>query len=447
MNKKISLGVALTIAIMFSTVTFIMTMIYAQNDFNGKVYDLQQREKMYAKLSEVDTRVRKDFYGQIDEEKLRDNIIKGYVDGLGDKYAMYLTAEQHAQATSGFDGKMVDVGITPSQDPSGYIKATKVNAESPAAVAGIEVGDLIVKVDELACNAEHYNDAVDALKGEPGTEVNLTVRRGGNEKNYVITRRRVEVLSADSYVTGEVGVIRITEFNDNTPAQFKGALDNCVAEGAKGLVFDVRSNPGGTMDSVATILDMLLPEGPIVSSTDKNGVTTILHQSDSAEIIFPMSVLINGKSASASELFAQALKDYGKAKLVGTTTVGKGSMQKIFPLSDGSALDVTVAHYNPPVSPNFDGVGVKPDYEIKIPQDLEDSLAMLDVSADAQLKKALEVVNAQIKKDEPIQNNNSTVSESSESDNVMEGGVVIEDEEKNENSSEDSENSDSSSQK
>ncbi|MEG2144334.1 MAG: S41 family peptidase, partial [Oscillospiraceae bacterium] len=160
-------------------------------------------------------------------------------------------------------------------------------------------------------------------------------------------------------------------------------------------------NPGGSMDSVAAILDMLLPTGPIVSATDKTGKTEILHNSDSSEIIFPMTVLINGKSASSAELFAQALRDYGKAKLIGTTTLGKGSMQKIFPLNDGSALDITVGLYNPPVSPNFDGVGVKPDYEVKIPHDLEESLAILDFSADAQLKKAMEVLTAVIKKDEP----------------------------------------------
>ena len=413
MNKKISFGVALTIAIMFSTVTFIMTMIYAQSDFNGKVYDLQQREKMYQKLSEVDTRVRKDFYGDIDEEVLKDSIIRGYVNGLGDKYAMYLTAEQHAQAMGGFDGQMVDIGITPEPDLSGYIKVAKVKTDSPAFISGIEAGDIITKVDDLAVNVDNYDAAVDAFKGEPGTDVILTVRHGGSEKTHTITRRRVEIVTVDSYVTEGVGVIRITEFNDNTPAQFKSALDNCISQGAKGIIFDVRNNPGGTMESVAAILDMILPQGPIVSSTDKDGNTTVLYESDSSELIFPMACLINGKSASAAELFAQALKDYQKAKLVGTQTFGKGSMQKIFPLSDGSALDITVALYNPPTSPNFDGVGVKPDFEIKMAPDLEENIGALDISADAQLKKALEVVKSGIRKDEDP-SGDETTSESSE---------------------------------
>lgn len=420
---------------MFSTVTFIMTMIYAQSDFNGKVYDLQQREKMYQKLSEVDTRVRKDFYGSIDEEILKDNIIRGYINGLGDKYAMYLTAEQHAQAMGGFDGQMVDIGITPEPDLSGYIKVAKVKPDSPAFISGIEAGDIITKVDDLAVNVDNYDSAVDAFKGEPGTDVILTVRHGGSEKNHTITRRRVEIITADSYVAEGVGVIRITEFNDNTPAQFKNALDNCIAQGAKGIIFDVRNNPGGTLESVAEILDMILPQGPIVSSTDKEGKTTILYESDSSELIFPMACLINGKSASSAELFAQALKDYQKAKLVGTQTFGKGSMQKIFPLSDGSALDITVALYNPPISPNFDGVGVKPDFEIKLAPDLEEDIGTLDISADAQLKKALEVVKSGIRRDEGP-DLEETSKASSEGEEESEGSDVSQEESSGEEGSE-----------
>ena len=397
MKRKISLGAAVTLAIMFSTVTFIMTMIYAQNDFNGKVYALQQRERMYAKLSEVDTKVRKEYFNQIDEEKLRDSLILGYVQGLGDRYGIYLTAEQHAQTMSDFDGKMVDVGLVCLQDTSGYILVEKVVSGSAAETEGIEAGDLIVKVDEMTVTAENFAEAVDSLKGEPGTTVELTIRRGGNEKVYSVTRRRVEVLSSDYHIFDNVGYISITEFNHNTPEQFSRALSAVIEYGVKGLVFDVRSNPGGTMDSVAAILDLLLPAGPIVSATDKNGQTVVLHQSDENEITLPMAVLINQKTASAAELFAQALKDYNKAKLVGTQSDGKGSMQKIYPLSDGSALDITVARYNPPFSENFDGVGVKPDYGVKISPELEKMLTAPDPYVDPQLKKAMEVVDAQIR--------------------------------------------------
>lgn len=175
-------------------------------------------------------------------------------------------------------------------------------------------------------------------------------------------------------------------------------MSQLIDNGAQAFVFDVRSNPGGTIESVGRILDKLLPEGPIISATYRNSNTSqVLITSDAEEIKLPMAVLINAKSASAAELFAQALKDYNKAKAIGVTTYGKGSMQEIHKLSDGSALDFTVAKYNPPKSPNFEGVGVKPDYEVKLSPELEKELDDLDENSDLQLKKALEVVTAIIK--------------------------------------------------
>ncbi|MEG2174852.1 MAG: S41 family peptidase [Oscillospiraceae bacterium] len=410
MNRKISLGGAVTLAIMFSTVTFIMTMIYAEGKFNDKVFNLKERETMYAKLAEVDRLVRQNYYNAIDEDALNDSLIRGYVSGISDHYGLYLTAEQYADTMRDYDGKMVDIGILTSMDPGGYIRVEEVYTNSPAEVAGLMRDDLIVKVDELAVTADHYEAAVDALKGEPGTTVTLLVRHEGAEKSIPITRRKVEVLSASYRVIGDIGYIRIKEFNDNTPEQFDRALSQLINEEmVKALIFDVRGNPGGTIEAVGRMLDQLLPEGPIVSSTDRNNQTVVLYSSDANEVTIPMAVLINNKSASAAELFAQALKDYNKAKMVGVTTYGKGSMQKIYPLSDGSALDITVARYNPPVSPNYEGVGVKPDYEVKMTVDQEKEQENLDEQSDPQLKKAVEVVSALVKNQSSQQTPESVV--------------------------------------
>lgn len=398
MNRKITLGGAITLAIMFSTVTFIMTMIYAQKTFDSRVFNIKERETMYAKLAEVDRLVRQKYFNTIDEETLGENLVRGYIAGIEDKYGMYLTAEQYAETQSDYDGRMVDIGVVCSQDPGGYILIDEVYADSPAAISELAKGDLIVKVDELSVTAENYEEAMDALKGEPGTTVTLTVRRDSVEKIYTITRRKVEVPTVEGRMIGSLAYIRIKEFNDNTPGQFFRVMNQLIQNGAEALVFDVRGNPGGTIDSVGKILDRLLPEGPIISATYRNSTTPqVLITSDAEEIVMPMAVLINAKSASAAELFAQALKDYNKAKTVGVTTYGKGSMQEIHKLSDGSALDFTVARYNPPTSPNFEGVGVKPDYEVKISPDLEKELENLDENSDTQLKKALEVVSAMIK--------------------------------------------------
>lgn len=397
MNRKISIGGAVTLAIMFSTVTFIMTMIYAQKTFDSRVFSIKERETMYAKLAEVDRLVRQNYFNTIDEEKLRDELVAGYVRGIGDNYGMYLTAEQYAAAMSSYEGQMVDIGVLPAQDGSGYIRVEEVYADSPAQVAGLQKDDIIVKVDELAVNAQNYEQAVEALQGEPGTNVTLLVRRAGDEQSYSITRRRVDVMTVDYRLIQNVGYVRIQEFNDNTPAQFERAIGRLLDQQVEGLVFDVRNNPGGTIPSVVDILDQLLPEGPIMSAVDKAGNVRLSYQSDARSVDLPMAVLINAKSASAAELFAQALKDYNMAKTVGVTSYGKGSMQEIHKLSDGSALDITVARYNPPFSPNFEGIGVKPDYEVKLTPDQEALLEDLDEYSDPQLKKALEVVGATLR--------------------------------------------------
>lgn len=398
MNRKITIGAALTLAIMFSVVTFIMTMIYSRNSFDSMVFNLKERETMYAKLAEVDRLVRQKYYNWIDEENLEEKLIEGYIDGIDDKYGSYFTAEQYSVLQSDYDGRMVDIGVVCEQEPGGYILITEVYPDSPAALSELAAGDVIIKVDELAVTAENYSQAVDALKGDPGTTVTILVRRDTVENSYTITRRKVEVPSVYGEVIDDVGYIRITEFNDNTPNQFFRLLTEQTEQGAMGFIFDVRSNPGGTLESVCNILDRLLPEGPIVSAVYKNSnEPEVLYSSDAEELDMPMAVLINSKTASAAELFAQALKDYNKAKTIGVTSYGKGSMQEIHKLSDGSAVDITVALYEPPYSQNFEGIGVKPDYDVKMSAELEKEIGSLDEYSDPQLKKALEVVNASLK--------------------------------------------------
>ncbi|MFQ8600542.1 MAG: S41 family peptidase [Oscillospiraceae bacterium] len=214
------------------------------------------------------------------------------------------------------------------------------------------------------------------------------------DQSIDLVRRKMDIPTIDYRLIGANGFIRIKEFNDNTPEQFKAAIEDLQANGAKGLVFDVRNNGGGTIDSVAEMLDMLLPEGPIVTAYSKDGTEVVNKQSDANEINLPMCVLTNERTASAAELFACALRDYDKAKLVGTKTYGKGVMQRVFPLSDGSALDITIAKYNPPKSENYDGVGLTPDYEVKLSAELQNIFYELTEINDPQLQKAIEVVNA-----------------------------------------------------
>ena len=191
----------------------------------------------------------------------------------------------------------------------------------------------------------------------------------------------------------DIACIRITEFSSNTVGQFEKALSTAL-DRADGIIFDIRNNTGGTVKATAKILDMILPEGPIVSSTDKAGKTKVLYTSDSAEVDLPMVVLVNKNTASAAELFAAALRDYDKAKLVGSNTYGKGVMQDIYPLSDGSAIKITTAKFNPPKSDNFNGVGLKPDFVVDLSAEQEKQWYELDNTNDPQFIKALSVVKA-----------------------------------------------------
>ena len=397
MNKKVSLGTAVTLMAIAAALAVAITMVYSIRTFNDKLYNIKEREATYEKLSQIDKIVRSQYFGEIDDKYLMDSIAEGYVEGIGDKYALYLTASQYRQQLEALEGQTVGVGISVLPDISGYMRVVEVYPDSSADMAGIQPDDLILKVDGLEITADTYEEAVELLEGEAGTKVTLELRQNNEDQEPVeLTRRKIDVPTVYYSIVDDIGYIQILEFGDATPNQFNKAIELILSEGAKGLVFDVRNNPGGTIDSVSDVLDRLLPAGNIVSATYKDGTTEILAVSDSREVELPMAVVINQKTASAAELFAQALADYEKAATVGVTTYGKGLMQTIYKLDDGSALDITVAKYNPPKSPNFDGVGVIPAYEVKLTQEQELNLALLDQNTDPQLSKARELVQAAI---------------------------------------------------
>lgn len=401
MSKKIlSLGVALALMLVTAALTFSITMVYSQSEFNQRVYNIKEREAMYSKIAEVDNLIRQNYIGTIDEQQLQDSIAAAFIKGIGDTYGQYLTAETYADYISSNEGVMVGIGVTVKQADSGYIQIVSVSENSPAQEAGLLPDDLIIQVDDLPVTKDNYSDAVNMVTGEEGTAVSLIIRRGAEDLAPIsVTRKQIELKTVTYKMLSEtVGYIAISGFNTNTVSQFNTALDAVMSQGAEGIVFDVRNNPGGTLSSVTKILDRLLPEGPIVSATYKDGTTEILATSDATELNLPMVVVTNKDTASAAELFTQALKDYGKAVSVGDkTTYGKGTMQSIRKLNDGSALNITVAWYNPPKSANYDGTGVPADFEVALSADLASKISELDISEDTQLKKALELAQTKIK--------------------------------------------------
>lgn len=394
MNKKISLGVAICFMAIAAAITFTITMFFSLNVFNNKIANVDEREHLYKKLSEIDTYVRNQYLGDIDEEELLDYVARGYMVGINDKYAAYMTQEEYKYYQQENEGTLVGIGTTARKDDSGYILIVDVKENSPAEAAGIQAGDLIVKVNDEDILTIGYTQAMSNIKGEEGTKVNLTLRREGEDYSVELTRKNIQSSTVEYRVIDDNGYIKVSNFDETTVDDFKYAVSDLKSQGVKGLIFDVRNNPGGLLDSVADVLDYLLPEGDLVSETNKKGETKVLRTSDSSCVELPMVVLVDGETASAAELFAADLRDFKVAELVGQNTYGKGVMQGAFPLEDGSAIKMTIAYFNPHSGVNFDGVGLKPDYEVALTTEQKLNFDTLDETSDPQLMKAIEVLNA-----------------------------------------------------
>lgn len=332
----------------------------------------------------------------VDKDTLREQILKGYVNGLGDPYSVYYDKEETKALMESTTGEFSGIGVSLSQNPeTKLITFVNVYKDSPAEEAGFKEGDILYKVEGKDISGEDINHVVTKIKGEEGTAVTLTVLRGEEmeEVTGTATRRKIEVHTVEYEMKDNgIGYLRITEFDGVTYGQFKAALDDLLGQGMKGLVVDLRNNPGGSLDGVCRILDELLPKGKIVYTRDKNGKEETYTSDEEHKLELPMAVLVNGYSASASEIFAGAVKDYGAATLVGTTTYGKGIVQQLFPMRDGTCLKLTISEYFTPSGKNIHKKGIKPDVEI--PYEVNEK----DAKADNQLEKAMEVVKDKIKK-------------------------------------------------
>lgn len=387
MNKKISLGLAISLIAIASAVTFIMTSFFSLQSFNEKVVDVNEKAKKYNSLQLLDTYIRDNYYGEINEADLNDGILRGYVDGLGDPYSRYLSEEEYIDEQSENAGEVIGLGLTLAEDESGYIRIDNVLENSPASDVGIMAGDAIIRIDGIDVIETGFNNAVETLKGSEGTSVKLTIRRDGIDIDYDFTRRSIEVKSVSGrLIDGYVGYIKIDSFKENTSEQFIEILQRLTSNGAEALVFDLRDNSGGLVTALEECLDPLLPEGVIATAEYKDGHTETLVYSDSSELDMPMVVIVNNETASAAELFAAALRDFGKAKLIGEQTHGKGVMQSTTEFESGGAVILTVAEYRTSKSECYDGIGLSPDYPIQ--NEFDD--------VDSQLDKAVEIIDIEL---------------------------------------------------
>ena len=393
MNRKISVGMAVTIVILAMTVTFSITMLIAMRLFDSTVSSVKEKESMYNKVAEVDRYVRSNDYYTIDETMLYDRLTAGYLLGTGDKYARYYTANAYTELMNQQSGKVMGIGVELGMDQTGYARVTRVYEDSPAQEAGIVVGDYITAIDGTDVKSLSGVDAVQSrLQGEAGTIVNVTwLDSKAASRTTDLTHSGYTSTTVDYQMLDSVGYIKIRQFDGSTPSELDYAIRSLTTSGAQSLVFDLRDNGGGVLDDAISCIDLIAPEGTLAFAEDKNGTQTLLGTSTSeSRIDLPVVCLVNGNTASAAELFASSLRTLSGARLVGTTTMGKGTIQSSPQrLSDGSAVVVTVAKLLCGDGSCFDGTGLTVDVERSLTADEQTSYYDFTLDTDPQIQRAV----------------------------------------------------------
>ncbi len=394
MEKKISIKSAAVIAGAVAVITFSVTSFWAFQICNDSVAMLRKKAKSIEDIYTVDQYIDEKYYGEYDEEKIVDSSLKAMVAALDDKYSAYMTPDEYEQNLLDAKGSISGIGIVVNLTEENEIKIVDVNEEGPAKEAGIKTDDVITAIDGKNVSEMEYADAVNLVRGETGTEVTLTIKRGTQQLDFTMTREEIVSQSVTSrMLENDIAYIRITGFKENTSYQYNVELKKCLEDGAKAIIFDLRNNGGGLVSACSDCLDPLLPEGDIAIAEFKDGSSEVICKSDDLELDLPMAVLVNENSASAAELFAAALRDFDKAVLVGKNTFGKGIMQNTYNLDNGGGIRLTVAKYRTVKSECYHGVGLAPDYEADIPEKyVQTAIDDIPENEDTQLQKAIEVL-------------------------------------------------------
>ena len=398
MNKKISLGLALSLIFLSVALAVTITMMFSLNIYNGIIKDVADRSNLYSTVSEIDDLVRENYFGELNENFLNTMMSDGYVEGVGDRYSYYMTATEYADYLEEEKGNKGGIGIIAVYDSTNNnIYVSEVSAKSPAEVQGIKKGDVITAVDSVKVTSSNYEDLIKKLDGEKLTNVQVTFKRGENEKTVSVARG-YSAQSVYYSISNKVGYIKITSFYSTTAGQLEDALDYMNDNSVTAVVFDVRNTSTGLIRNAVECIDVIAPvategTGALATAVDKDGKTIETFTSDSDSKSFAMAVLVNGNTSGAAELFACDLRDFGIAQLVGTKTAGNGTMQKVFELSDGSAVALTVAKIIPYKSESFNGTGLEPDHKIELTAEQNSRLAMLNLADDPQYQKAVTLVS------------------------------------------------------
>lgn len=394
MNKKISLGIAISLVAIGCAITFVLTWTVSLNIYNSKLGTSEKYEGVYAKLREIDTTVRQNYIGSVSDDSLENATINGYISGIGDKYASYIAPSAYYELQQTQSGVILGAGFEAEEDTSGYLKITTVYKGSSAELNGVLAGDIITAIDGKSLLSMQQGQAMERLSGEVGTRLALQLLRDGESISVNLVRQQLEIESVSTRMIDNIGYIQITSFNAKTAEQFANAMTTMNSVGAKALIVDVRQNPGGVVSTLKPILNQFVPSAIAATVEYSDGSRKTLIETDSTNSVeLPIAVLVDGGTVSAAELFAAVLRDEAGALIVGSQTFGKGVMQNTYEFSDGSALTLSVGKIYTK-SGTWNETGLKPDYSVElaggaVPGNISDD-------ADSQLQKAIEVLTPKI---------------------------------------------------
>ncbi|GAB6085219.1 S41 family peptidase [Alkaliphilus crotonatoxidans] len=357
----------------------------------------QNIQNQYGKLFQLNDYLLNNYYQELDQETLIEGAIEGMFDSIGDPYTDYMTAKEFNDLMTRTSGSYGGIGVIVTPGEDGYVTVVSPIEDTPGERAGITTGDRIIAVNGEAVTADKLDYAVELMKGEPGSSVVLSIKREGRAEPFDvdIKREEIRIQTVKSEVLNDnIGYIRISTFDEKTAADFKQHLKELEQKGIKGLVLDLRNNPGGLLDQCIEIADTLLGEQVIVYTEDRHGVREE-ERSNKSKVDYPLVLLVNKGSASASEILAGAVKDGGEGTIVGTTTFGKGLVQQVKPLSDGTGFKYTVSQYFTPNGTNIHGTGIEPNIVVELPEELANA-SNIEQSEDLQLQKAIEVIKEKL---------------------------------------------------
>jgi len=395
MKKRFNVATIIGLMLLVAAVTFTVTYLTVERHFQEQLAVEGSRDKIFSKLDTIINIIEDKYVGEYELDDLIDGAAFGIVAATGDQWSYYLDEEDYARYKESVMNQYVGIGVTVTFDAErGALIVTKVHAGSPAEESGLKPKDMIIGVNGEKVADLGYEETVNRVRGEENTPVTIEFQRGETIMTREIVRRSYLYNPVSSkIIAGNIGYIRIDNFDSRVDVSFEDAVGKLLDADVKGLIFDVRGNPGGLKNAMVNMLDLLCPEGVLFTMRDKNGNVSVDYSAP-GEISLPMAVIIDNNSYSAAEFFAAALQEYGKAEIVGTATTGKGYSQDTFELGDGSALKLSTHEYFTPNGKSLIGIGVTPDHYVEL--NFDGSFLLLEEQEDNQLQKAIKVVGLKI---------------------------------------------------